>query len=225
MFSIWTVALSNHSQSTRPLFIIGAGGFGKTVASLAKTDDASGRDWVVKGFLDNRSGLSSPSDLPVIGDPLTYKSNQAEVFICALGDPQMKRRYSANLIKQGGTFISLLPEAAIGDRAKISRGCIFERKIGIGTDTFIDEFVTILSMTIIGYGVRIGQFCQIGSFVFIGGNVSIGNDVTIHPHSTIAPGISVGSGAVIGAGSVVLRDVPANTTVFGNPARVVFVRG
>jgi lipopolysaccharide O-acetyltransferase len=53
--------------------------------------------------------------------------------------------------------------------------------------------------------------------VFIGDRVWIGEQVSI------LPGVSIGEGAVIGAGSVVTRDVPANSVVVGNPARVVRV--
>ncbi len=51
--------------------------------------------------------------------------------------------------------------------------------------------------------------------VVIGKNVWVGSD------STILPGVRIGDGAIIGAGSVVTKDVPENTIVAGNPARVM----
>lgn len=201
------------------LVLVGAGGFGRTIASLARSDGACGVHWDVKGFLDNRSGIFTPPGLPVLGDPLTYEPVAGDIFLCALGIPAARRRYTAPLIAKGADFISLKTDMHIGERTKISRGCIFERNVSLGTDTHLGEFVTILSTTIVGYDVRIGDYCQIGSFVFIGGGAQIGNDVVIHPHATILPGVKVGDGAVIGAGSVVIRSVPPSTTVMGNPAK------
>lgn len=201
------------------LVVVSAGGFGRAVAGQARSDVACGKDWDVKGFLDNRPGLKTPSDLPILGDPFTYEIADGDIFLCALGDPVARRRYAAPLLERGANFISLRTEMHMGERARIARGCIFERRVTVGPDTYIGEFVTVLSTTIISYDVHVGDYCQIGSFVFVGGGARIGNDVVIHPHATVLPGVSVGDGAVIGAGSVVIRDVAAGTTMIGNPAK------
>ncbi len=49
----------------------------------------------------------------------------------------------------------------------------------------------------------------------------IGRNCIIGVRAVIMPGVTIGDECVVGAGSVVLTDVPANTTVFGNPARPV----
>ena len=49
----------------------------------------------------------------------------------------------------------------------------------------------------------------------------IGNNVWIGAHSIILGDISIGDNSVIGAGSVVVKDVPANAIVAGNPAKVI----
>jgi acetyltransferase-like isoleucine patch superfamily enzyme len=51
--------------------------------------------------------------------------------------------------------------------------------------------------------------------------VAIGDNVWIGAHAIILPGVTVGDNSVVAAGSVVRDDVPPNTVVSGNPARVV----
>jgi acetyltransferase-like isoleucine patch superfamily enzyme len=90
-----------------------------------------------------------------------------------------------------------------------------------------------------------GNYCRFGDNVWIAPNVSIlaaghpldmqdridgweyaypvtvGNNVWIGGSVTIIGGVTIGDNAVIAAGSVVIRDVPADTLVAGNPARVI----
>ncbi len=51
--------------------------------------------------------------------------------------------------------------------------------------------------------------------------VCIGDDVWIGGRAVICPGVTIGNRAVIAAGAVVVRDVPDDALVGGNPARII----
>lgn len=204
----------------RRILIISAGGFGRTVLGMVRDDPASGKEWRITGFLDDRPELAAKAPLPIVGDPLTYRLQPGEEFICALGEPAQRRRYAAPLLEQGGVFMSLCTGLIDYGGPSMGQGCLFEQYVRTGVDVRMGDFVIIQSTTVIGYEVTIGSYVTIGSFVFIGGRVTIGDDVTIHPHATILPGVTIGAGAVVGAGSVVIKNVPPGVTVMGNPARI-----
>ena len=51
--------------------------------------------------------------------------------------------------------------------------------------------------------------------------IRIGNDVWIGGGSVVLPGVTIGARSVVGAGSVVVHNVPPDSLVVGNPARMV----
>lgn len=89
-----------------------------------------------------------------------------------------------------------------------------------------------LGSTSIGKGTKIGSFCNIGHNCSLGENVlltsncilagssNIGDNTYLGVSSSIRNGISIGEGATVGMGAVVVKDVPAQMTVIGNPAKV-----
>lgn len=106
--------------------------------------------------------------------------------------------------------------------------------ISIGARTFVNYNLTALDVA----PITIGEDCQIGPNVQLltpthplepqprrdkleaARPITIGDNVWIGGGATILPGVTVGENSIVGAGAVVTKDVPANTVVVGNPARV-----
>lgn len=80
------------------------------------------------------------------------------------------------------------------------------RGVVIGDDTALAFGAAILTHDFVNSAHRI---TKIGSCCFIGAR------------SIIMPGVSIGDHCIIGSGAVVLKDVPSNSVVLGNPGRVM----
>ena len=55
----------------------------------------------------------------------------------------------------------------------------------------------------------------------LAGNILVKKGAQIGLGANLIQGITIGENAIIGAGSVVLKDVPANAVVVGNPGRII----
>lgn len=212
--------IAETEQSLPAVLVISAGGFGRSLVNTSRGDPAHGVDWRITGYLDNRPALADKAGLPIVGDPMTYQAGPNQAFICALGDPTLRRRFAAPLLAQGAPFMNLCTGLFAADGITMGQGCFFEPVVRMGVDTRLGDFVIVQSTSVIGYEVTVGSYTTIGAFVFVGGGARIGENVIIHPHATILPKVTIGDGAVVGAGSVVMADVPAGVTVLGNPAKI-----
>ncbi len=109
------------------------------------------------------------------------------------------------------TGIEIHPGAKIGKRFFIDHGA----GVVIGETSEIGDDVTLYQgVTLGGTGKEKGKR-----------HPTIGNNVVIGAGAIILGAITIGDNSRIGAGSVVTKPVPPNSTVVGNPARVIRLEG
>ncbi|MGA7292052.1 MAG: acyltransferase [Terriglobales bacterium] len=116
-----------------------------------------------------------------------------------------------------GAFVEIQKNASVGKRCKIS------------SHTFICEGVTIEDNVFIGHGVMFindsyprataGDALQTEADWKVEKTV-IKKGASIGSGATILANLCVGENAIVGAGAVVTKDVPPNTIVAGNPAKI-----
>ncbi|PZV39072.1 sugar O-acetyltransferase [Mesorhizobium kowhaii] len=130
---------------------------------------------------------------------------------------------------------ALLGRAGEGARIEAPFHCAYGFNIFLGDGVFLNAGCTILDTASvrIGKGTLLGPNVQIycaehhkaaagrQAGLEIARPIEIGTNAWIGGSAIILGGVSIGEGAIVGAGAVVTRDVAANTTVVGNPARAV----
>ncbi|PXF59956.1 MAG: N-acetyltransferase [Deltaproteobacteria bacterium] len=122
-------------------------------------------------------------------------------------------------------------DTKIGPFVEVQKNAFIGKNCKIQSHTFICEGVTIEDEVFVGHGVMFinDKFPQATTesgvlqteedWEVISTVVKKG--ASIGSNATLMCGITIGEGAVIGAGSVVIKDVPANTIVAGNPAQIL----
>jgi UDP-2-acetamido-3-amino-2,3-dideoxy-glucuronate N-acetyltransferase len=119
----------------------------------------------------------------------------------------------------------------IGPFVEIQKGCTVGRNCKIQSHSFLCEGVTIEDEVFVGHGVMFINDRYPRSAT-VSGALQTEDDWKVVPtvikkgasigsNATILCGVTVGEGAIVGAGSVVTKNVPPQTIVAGNPAKVI----
>jgi acetyltransferase-like isoleucine patch superfamily enzyme len=118
-----------------------------------------------------------------------------------------------------GAFVEIQKNARVGRRCKISSHTFICEGVDIEDNVFIGHSVTFINDLYPRATNSRGELQSEADWkvekTLVKQGASIGSG------STILASVTIGENAIVGAGSVVTKDVPANSVVAGNPAKVL----
>ena len=118
-----------------------------------------------------------------------------------------------------GTFVEIQKGSKIGNRCKVSSHTFICEGVILEDDVFIGHNVTFINDLYPRATNGTGELQSESDWNCVATLVKRG--ASIGSGAVLLCGITVGQNAMIGAGSVVTKDVPSDTIVAGNPARVI----
>lgn len=110
-------------------------------------------------------------------------------------------------------------DLTIEDDVEIGFNTVVGRSLYPGDHTIIGRGSKLANQCGIGHDCIFGERVMIYANVMIGGYCMLGNDTHVAINACVRNGVKIGKNVQVDMGSVVIRDIPDNYKVFGNPAR------
>lgn len=131
----------------------------------------------------------------------------------------MSRLFTKKLMRKlrGGAYTA---EELRAYGVQIGEDCYIGTKhldLGHGFLITIGNHVTISNARILTHDASTKRFLGYSKV----GRVTIGDYSFIGAGAIILPGVAIGKNVIVGAGNIVTKDIPDNTVVAGNPARIM----
>jgi sugar O-acyltransferase (sialic acid O-acetyltransferase NeuD family) len=213
---------------TRKVVILGAGGFAREVLDVFDAINARLPDsFDVLGFISEveEDWQKIFNNKPVLGgfEWLNAEPDRQQVgVICGVGSPSVRHRMIQRCKKRELQFVNAIhPGAAMTKWVEMGVGVVITAGVILTNQITIGDHVHLNLHTTVGHNARIGDCCTIAPGVNISGNVRIGEGCDIGTGAAIVQRREIGKWSVIGAGSVVTKEIPANATAVGVPAKVI----
>ena len=212
-------------SASRPLVIVGAGGFGREVVDLVRDISAAGTAYDVLGLLGDTApdpGVLARLGVTWLGPTAAIVTlPPATAYVVAVADAVARETLAAEADAAGHQAVTLVhPSAVVGSDVRTSAGvvvaahCSLTSNIAIGRHVHVDRACTV------GHDAVLEDFVRLNPGAVVSGSVTIRRGATLGTGAVTRQGVVIGAGSYVGAGAAVVSDLPDGVVAVGVPARV-----
>jgi sugar O-acyltransferase (sialic acid O-acetyltransferase NeuD family) len=180
----------------------------------------------ITGYCDSQEKPDNPFGLNYIGSEEgndAQKKLATEGYFVSIGVNTVRGKVTEMLSEKIGRLpgIVIHPTAWVSPKAKLSAGTFVSANATINALAVLGKGVIANTACVIEHECIIGDYAHICPGTVLAGNVSVGAYSFIGANSVVKQGVRIGSNVIVGAGTVVIRDLPDNVCVAGNPAKII----
>jgi acetyltransferase-like isoleucine patch superfamily enzyme len=211
---------------TKPLLLVGAGGYAKEVAQIARRLDPKGMRWdrihyvaIARAEIGTvlPFGRVEYCDEDILSGALT-----ADVVL-AVGEPHLRLGIAERYTKVPTLgFPNLIDPSVDYDPALIRMGIgnVIHRNVTTTLNAVMGDFNYFNKNSIISHDTTFGSFNTISPAATILSNSRLGNACSIGAHACVLPKVRIADRTTLGAASLLRHDVDEPGHVFiGVPAK------
>lgn len=210
------------SGAEGPVAVIGGGGHAKVVISTLRAAGVA----VGAVFDDDSSRHGSELlGVPVRGPAAAAAGLDMRRAVLAIGDNRARRRLAEALGSELEWLTVVHPRAWVDAGARLGAGTVVFAGAVVQPGAEIGAHAIVNTAASVDHDCRIGDFAHLGPGCRLCGGVTVGEGTLIGVGCSVVPGVTIGAWAAVGAGAAVVRDLPAEATAAGVPARPLGPRG
>ena len=208
------------------IVIVGAGGVGRETSLIIQQINELKITWNLIGFIDDdvNSWGNVINGYPVIGGMDSLEKLSLDTYVVvAIANYEVKKRI-VNKINNRFKFATIVhPRVWLHDYMTLGEGTIIYEGAILTTNIKVGNHVIISPKCGIGHDSIINDYVSLLWNVNVSGNDIIEEGVMMGSASTVIQGKRIGKGSTVGAGAVVIDNIDSYSTVVGVPAKVIKV--